>query len=414
MPEAPKVPAEPLLVRPEPPSAPTVAAPEPTFNDIEVIDEAAAEQAVAVVQPKKQRWHWNWKKLNPKTWTKKQAIIISIIAVLVIAGGGSTAYALLHTSKKPVAQAVAVKPKVAPKPIVITSPLTGAVVPADQAKWPVTGIMVENSPDARPQSGLDKAGVVFEAVAEGGITRFLALYQEGNPDYVGPIRSARPYYVNWLLGFNASLAHVGGSPEALGNIKSQNVRDLDQFANGSSYTRISSRAAPHNVYTSLQRLRDLEASKGYSTSSFTSWPRKKDAPVKQPTASSIDFSISSSLYNAHYDYNAASNSYERSEGGKPHMVIDSAGNQTQINPKVVISLVMAQSLEADGSHTVYNTFGSGTADIFQDGTVTTGSWHKADATSQFSFTDSTGKTIALNAGQTWLSVVGSSSSVSYK
>jgi hypothetical protein len=304
------------------------------------------------------------------------------------------------------------------KPKTVASRLTGLQVTPEQSQLPVTGVMIENSIDARPQSGLDQAGVVYEAIAEGGVTRFLALFEDNQPDYIGPIRSARPYYIRWLLPFDASYAHVGGSPDALSDIQSLGVKDLNQFYNGGYYQRISSRDAPHNVYTSVGQLISLEKTKGYSTSNFTGFPRKTEAPSKTPNATSIDFTISGPTYSAHYDYNAATNSYNRSEAGAAHMVVDKAGAQTLLSPKVVIALVMPQSngaLDASGAYyTVYDTIGSGQLYIFQDGIVTTGTWNKADDKSQFNFTDSAGKPIALNPGQTWLSVVGLAGDVNYK
>jgi len=347
---------------------------------------------------------------------RKRDLVVLGIAVLVIFGIAGGAWALLGHSAKPAPVAV-VKPVpkkvVAPK--IITSNLTGLPVSdASVNQRPVTGVMIENSPDARPQSGLNQAGVVFEAIAEGGITRFLALYQDTQPDYIGPVRSARPYYVQWAMGFDAGYAHVGGSPEALTNIKDWGVRDLDQFYNSGAYQRISSRYAPHNVYTSTAQLNQLEASKGYTTSNFTGFARKKDAPSKTPNAGTIDMNISGYYYNTHYDYDAASNSYKRSEGSAPHMELNKDGSQTQIQPKVVIAMVMQYGLEADDHHSQYNVIGNGQAFIFQDGTVTTGSWSKSDAKSQLTFADASGKPIALNAGQTWLTALSDANQVSYK
>jgi len=268
--------------------------------------------------------------------------------------------------------------------------------------------MIENSLDARPQAGLGQAGVVFEAIAEGGITRFLALFQDTAPSDVGPIRSARPYYVQWAMGFDPGYAHVGGSPEALQDIKAWGVHDLDQFANGGSYHRVSSRAAPHNVYTAISTLNQLEASKGLTTSTFTGFARKKDAPAKVPTAKTINLNISGPSYNVHYDYDATTNSYARSEGGAPHI---DANTNAQIRPKVVVALVMPYGLEADDHHSSYGTIGSGAAYYFQDGTVTTGQWAKSDNASQFVFTDSAGQPMKFNAGQTWLTALGTPGAV---
>lgn len=330
-----------------------------------------------------------------KEWLVAAGAILLLLLIGIL-------IAMHHSKKPPVVHLI--KPIV--KPIVsktVASTLSGLQVDPSVNTRPVTAVMIENSTDARPQSGLSQAEVVFEAIAEGGITRFLALFQDTAPADVGPIRSARPYYIQWELGFDGAYAHVGGSPEALTDIKTWNVRDLDQFANGGSYHRIASRAAPHNVYTSIAVLNQLEAAKGYTSSTFTGFARKKEAPSKQPSARTIDIAISGPLYNVHYDYVAATNSYNRSEGGAPH--IDANGN-TQISPKVVVVLVMPYGLETDDHHSQYSTIGSGQAYIFEDGTAIGGTWAKASSTSQFVFTDTAGKKVSLNPGQTWLTAVG--------
>ncbi|HEX8182116.1 MAG TPA: DUF3048 domain-containing protein [Candidatus Saccharimonadales bacterium] len=362
--------------------------------------------------------------------SKKKILLASVVALLLI--GGSSGYALTRDQPapaKPVAKAkVVVKP--APKPI--TSPLTGMPVIPSQQTLPVIGVMVENSPNARPQSGLKDAGVVYEAIAEAGITRFLALFQESHPGNVGPIRSARPYYLDWALAFDASYAHVGGSPDALQRIKDLGVRDLDQFFNPAAYRRITTRFAPHNVYTSIDDLTNLSKAKGYETSTFTGFARKAEQPYKPaastttpPTpsapskpaaeartaANTIDLGISGPYYNAQYAYDAATNSYKRNMAGTPHMDADS---NTQLAPKVVIALAMQYGLMADGYHSAYTTQGSGKMYVFQDGTVTTGTWTKGDPKSQFEFKDDAGKVIALNPGQTWLSVVSDAAKVTYR
>ncbi len=247
-------------------------------------------------------------------------------------------------------------------------------------------------------------------MAEGGISRFLALFQDTQPSSIGPIRSARPYYVSWDLGFDAPYSHVGGSPEALTDITNWGVKDLNQFYNGNYYQRITSRYAPHNVYTSIARLNQLEASDGFGKSNFTSWPRKPDGPLKIPTAKTINFTLSSADYNVNYIYNPTANDYLRSEGGAPQI---DANTNSQISPKVVIAIIVPYALESDGYHLVYQTIGSGTAYIFQDGGVTIGQWSKANNNSQILFTDNSGQNIKLNAGQTWITALGDSNSVSY-
>lgn len=345
--------------------------------------------------------------------TRKQWIIVAAVAVVILAGAVTAA--LLLTRKKPAPPVVHQAPvKVVPKPVVkpITSPLSGLAVTPAQQKLPVIGVMIENSPDARPQSGLDQAGVVFEAIAEGGITRFLALYQETSPEVVGPIRSSRPYYLDWEMAFNAAYAHVGGSPDALARIKAIGVRDLDQFYNSPAYHRVSWRFAPHNMYSSLDALRNLAISKGYTTSTFTPLPRKdKEEPASTPAATSINIAMSGAEYNDHYDYNPATNSYNRSEGGQKH--IDNE-TKAQLSPKVVIALAMPYSLMADGYHSEYQTIGSGSMLVFQDGNVIQGTWSKGQPSEQFVFKDAAGKPIQLDPGQTWITVVKSIGDVTYQ
>ena len=382
-------------------------------------DEVAAEQTLentpetigptaAAEEPPKATTGWRQKLALHWPPGKKEWLVVAGVVVLLMGVAG--ALVLTHHPKKPVVHYI--KPIAKPIPSkTVASNLTGLQVDPSVNARPVTAVMIENSTDARPQSGLSQAGVVFEAIAEGGITRFLTLFQDTAPADVGPIRSARPYYIQWELGFDAAYAHVGGSPEALTDIKAWSVRDLDQFANGGSYHRIATRAAPHNVYTSIATLNQLEAAKGYTSSTYTGFARKKkEAPLKLPTAKTIDLAISGPLYNAHYDYVAATNSYNRSEGGAAH--IDANGS-AQISPKVVIALVMPYGLEADDHHSQYTTIGSGQAFIFQDGGLVTGQWTKASSTSQFVFTDAAGKSIPLNPGQTWLTALGNATSVHY-
>ena len=377
-------------------------------------DEVAADQPVDIAPvsvdiPEKPAGSSSWKEKLALHWPPGRKEYITAAVLLLFVGGGIVGYKLTH--KAPVVATLKPIPKVTPKTKTVPSTLTGLSVDPSVNQRTVTGVMIENSRDARPQSGLGQAGVVFEAIAEGGITRFLALYQDTAPESVGPIRSARPYYIQWNLGFDAAYAHVGGSPEALANIKAWNVRDLDQFANGGSYQRISSRPAPHNVYTSIAALNQLEVAKGYTTSTYTGFARKpKEAPAKQPSAKAIDIAISGPLYAVHYDYIAGTNSYNRSMASAPH-VEGSSG--VPISPKVVIALVMPYGTAADGHHSEYNTIGNGPAFVFQDGNVTLGQWSKLSNTAQFTFTDGTGKPLKLNAGQTWLTAVGGAGNVTY-
>ena len=351
-------------------------------------------------------------RLHPHWPPTRKELALGLLLFVIIAGA-SGAFFALQKSPPPVKSAPVAIKKIVPKPIqptTVASNLSGLQVnPALNAK-PVTGVMIENSEFARPQSGLSQASVVYEAIAEGGITRFLTLFQDTNPTDVGPIRSVRPYYLQWAMGFDAPLAHVGGSPEALNDIQAWGARDLDQFFNSGAYHRISSRDAPHNVYTALDTLTQLAIAKGYTSSTFAPWVRKPEAVNKQvaATAKTIDMTLSGPIYNVHYDYDVVSNSYKRSQAGAPH--IDANGS-VQISPKVVIGLIVPYALQADGKHSDYGTIGSGQAYIFQDGTVTLGQWTKADSKTNMSFQDAAGQPLPLNPGQTWLTALTAASKI---
>lgn len=342
----------------------------------------------------KKKW---WQHLS-----RKQYILIAAIGLIL--GSGIASYFIFFNKKPAPAPVAKVEepPKVEPpKPTTEPSRLTGIIIPIETNKLPVTGIMIENSPDARPQSGLTEADLVLEAIAEGGITRFLTLYLESQPDYIGPVRSVRPYYLDFLVPFDAPIVHAGGSGQALAEIRNQGIKDIDHGANAGIFERVSSRFAPHNLYTSRAKILEVQNARGYTTSTFISWPRKdKETPLATPTATGIDFALSAPLYNPHYDYDQATNSYKRSMSGRPH-VDERTG--AQIAPKVVVAIVT--SWGQNGVYSVYGMTGTGTVMVFQDGGIYEGIWEKPDRKSPYTFKLADGSPLKLNPGRTWVTLV---------
>lgn len=343
-----------------------------------------------------------WTKLHG--WIQKHPTATYAIAGagLIIVAGLVTVAVLYQRPVEVVAPTVKKAIKAAPA-VKYYSPLTGSEVSNDAAtKQAVTAIMLENSVDARPQSGLKQAGVVYEAIAEGGITRFLTLHQQDKPQLIGPVRSLRMYYVDWLAPYNASVAHVGGSAAALAEIRNGNYRDIDQFFNAGTYWRASDRYAPHNVYTSFEKLDALNAAKGYATSDFTGFSRVDGKTSAAPDATSIAINFSGPLYNTTYAYDAASNTYSRSQGSAPHMDREDG----QISPSVVVALhVDMRLVMQDGNREDIATTGSGEATIFQNGTAQNVTWHKDSRAGQLHFTASDGEPVSLVRGQTWIAAV---------
>jgi hypothetical protein len=374
---------------------------------------ASAEMAAQhqpVTKPRGSGHHW----FNLPWPPSKQEIILISLVVAMAAFGVIGFLKLRGGPETPVVAAKTEKVQsVAAKPTTVPSTLSGLPVADEINQRPVVGVMIENSAAARPQSGLSEAGVVFEAIAEGGITRFLALFQDQQPTNIGPVRSARPYYVQWNQGFQAAYAHVGGSADALQNIKDWGVQDINQFSTPGPFRRESSRAAPHNMYSNVAELANVATQKGFK-SDFKGFERKTAEPSKQPTARNISVGISSAIYNSNYVYDQASNTYLRSEGGAPQT---DANTGKQLAPNVVVTMVVPMTpggkTSQGGSYSNYNVIGTGPVQIFQDGVVIAGNWNKADTNAPLSFTDSSGKALKLNPGQTWITAVSSAAKVTY-
>lgn len=352
-------------------------------------------------KPKFLAFHWSL--------SKRATILCAAIAVLLI--GGATTAAYLAQPRGQGSKSKSTATYTPPKVTTVASNLSGLQVDTSINQRPVIGVMIENSTDARPQSGLDQASIVFEAIAEGGITRFHALFQDNTPDYIGPVRSARPYYVQWCMSFDCALVHAGGSPEALQNIRSWGTKDIDD--NTTTNWRVDSRYAPHNLYTSMPKILEYAGSRGYGAATYTTLARKKDAPSKTPNAASVDINISSALFNSHYDYDAASNSYKRNQAGAAHMVTDKAGAEKQLQPKTVVAMVMSYGVASD-KHSQYGTIGSGEAYVFQDGVMTKGTWRKDDIKSALTLTNEADQPLTLNAGQTWFVALSGSDRLTYR
>lgn len=356
-----------------------------------------------------------------KPWSKKKKGIVigSIIGGVVLICGAIAAW-FLFFQPAPIVD-IAEKE---PEPVRYYSPLTGIETTEENSKLPVTAVIIENSPEARPQSGLAGNNVVFEAVAEAGITRFNVLFQEDRPTLLGPVRSLRSYYLEWATGFDAAQAHVGGSGDALSMIRSGGYTlDMDEVIQGFPIWRVNDRYAPHNAYTDAQTTLEYMTERNKTTSEFTAWQRQEGAQIKPPEAevsadndeseqiidtniyaNSINFPVSTGLFAVSYEYNAETNSYDRYQGGAAH----NDREKGQISPDVVIAIMVNQYTKSDGLHTEVTTISSGVAYIFQNGIMEQGTWRKNSAHDNIEFITNEGENIALNRGQTWITAIANS------
>jgi hypothetical protein len=281
------------------------------------------------------------------------------------------------------------------------APLTGVSVAADSPALhrPAIFVKIENAPAARPQSGLDKADVVYEAVAEGGITRFAAIFQSQDPGRVGPVRSVRPQDADLAAPLHGLAAFSGGLSAFVAplNEVAQNL-SADRIGEGPPYLRISDRRAPHNLYLDVAGL----------------WP-KADADHKDPPpplfsygslpagatpATSVTVRMSAPVA-VTWSWDGAA--WRRSQDGQPFTVTGSG----RIGPPNVlvqfVSLARTQYVDPAGTPVpAADLVGSGSAVLFRDGREITGTWSKPDRATPTAFTAADGAPMLLSPGQTWV------------
>ena len=325
----------------------------------------------------------------------------------------------------------------------VEGPINGVLYTKSQAEIFMNrrplAIMVNNHVDARPQFGLSEADLIYEAVAEGGITRFLAFYHAQDAEKVGPVRSARIYYEDWAAEFNAWYAHWGGAymddndkanqnnldypftchPEADSYVKMNQIGlpSLDQMWLGNTaYWRDNARgvASEHTGFTSTQKLLN-EATSRYPEEGwqnfepFQTWLFKDDSPLQGdlgggPESFGIYFWEGYADYDVSWEYDPKTNEYVRYQGGEKQ--IDAANNQ-ELRAKNVIVQFTDQSFFGDKKgHLKYETVGTGKAQIFLDGKVIEAEWVKPAIRERTRYFEvATENEIEFNRGQIWVEIV---------
>ncbi len=299
-------------------------------------------------------------------------------------------------------------------------PLSGLSVLSNLSTLPrVYAVMVDNSVDAWPVSGVDSAFLVIEAPVEAAIPRLEAFFSsDASVGKIGPVRSARPYFVEWTSEFDALYVHVGGSNAALDLISSTGAFDLNEFYNAVSFWRSSDRSAPHNAYTSTDLLAAAVAraeERGRAPDALYGVWKFKDADVVGQVGqegqeyANVSVRFNSDLYLAEWTFEAATGTYLRSQGGRAAKVSDG----TRISASNVAVVVTDVSiLDAVGRRKI-RTIGEGKAWVFQDGKKIDAIWKKPSASERLAFYDAEGNELPMNAGNTWIEVVSEESDVTF-
>jgi len=267
--------------------------------------------------------------IRPRHGRVKAAAALLLAAGLLLGGCGSPASvqptSAPTSAPAPESPSPEPSPSAPPEPAGPGAPLTGLPL-ADGAALTERpyAVMVNNFSAARPQSGLTHADMLWEVLAEGGITRLIAVFQSdaGYKGAVGPVRSIRPYLIEIGESFHGVLTHAGASTDAYDILQHQGKPYLDEISNaGGYYWRDKTRKAPHNLYTDLEKITKIAGRKGYLKSAggpsytFSSSPAVDAA---SPAATFVELKFQLQNYKVSYEYDAGSATYKRFIDGKPH------------------------------------------------------------------------------------------------
>lgn len=290
------------------------------------------------------------------------------------------------------------------------SPYTGEEVKKEVLNNIAVLAIVENSVSARPQSGLNAADIIYETMAEGGTPRFIALFQKENAKKIGPIRSARPYFLDIAKEYNLPFAHCGGSQEALTEIKNEKLMSMNEMLNSSTYWRDAIRKAPHNLYTSTEKLRTLVKTKKFSYSPTVKLKFDKSYWDNDKFAKTSNVLLKmNKLYNTSYTYK--NGLYLKSMDGKTSL--NNEDNLPLTFKNIVIQITSIKK-QTDGVHLNIQLVGTGDGYVISNGKFVKMHWSKKDSTSQTILTDEKGNTLPLNPGKTWWNIVDKSTVIDIK
>lgn len=279
--------------------------------------------------------------------------------------------------------------------------IDGARVEPEMASGTLFAVMIDNAPEAQPPAGLEQAPLVVEAPAEGGLSRLLAFFLTGQiVDAIGPVRSARSYFIDFARMFDALYLHVGGSPEALMQLK-RSTWDVDEYSNGKYFWRSDKRERPHNVFTSSENMRRLALKKNATDAYQPLWFFGDDVPPEKRGAGSV-MDINYGVTTVEWRYNKDRNLYERSMYGAAHATVDK--NQLKAANVVVVTNPL-RVIDAEGRLEI-KIVGSGKVLFLQNGNSLEGTWQRLSPNSALKFFDTKGNEMRLARGTIWIEVVG--------
>jgi len=299
-------------------------------------------------------------------------------------------------------------------------------------RYPIA-VMIDDSPGARQQAGLSFASIVWQAPAEGGIPRYMAIFQSGTPPQIGPVRSARLYFVRWAAEWKAVYLHAGGPPPLRNFLAGRQKLVLD--VNGRATTRVRFRTAPHNLYTDGKRIRKFAEQGKHATTERLAYDPAEPGRLQPFADGALEadrgpnhgtLRVSYTSETVSYAYDRASNTWLRSVDGRPqHDALATAnpgngkiGTGPRIVPTTVVVMVVPirRSKAIEGAalgRLEADSLGTNTAWVLANGRITKGTWHKKDPSDRTRFFDAKGHEIVFPRGQIFVQVVPKASAAKF-
>ncbi len=340
-------------------------------------------------------------------------VIIGVVAFFWLRGTGDEVVEV--SSPWPVADAERIVPQPEAPP---SWPLTG--LPAPTAEAPanlrVVSVKIENSPAARPQSGIQSADIVYESITEGGITRFNCIFHSTNPvEMIGPVRSARLSDTHVVPQYAPLFVFSGASGSVNSAVRRAGLENLSQDVGVSyGYKRVSFKSAPHNLFLDLAKIREEGERRGYSaTQEWRALSFDRSAPASATvTKVTIPFSQANT---AQWTYDPAKDAYLRVNNGKVHTDALTEAQITATNVVVMWARTVAQSKRDVTGSTTYDIelTGSGRATVFRNGQKLDGTWETTGATPPM-FKAEDGTQVRLSPGNTWFEVVPTNVNITFE
>ncbi|WP_410099957.1 DUF3048 domain-containing protein [Streptomyces sp. PAL114] len=263
---------------------------------------------------------------------------------------------------------------------------------------PVLAVKIDNAPEARPQTGLDEADVVYVEQVEGGLSRLMAVYATQLPESVGPVRSARESDLELLRQFDQPLlAFSGAQGKLLPLIDRAPLTPVEPGSEDDVFTRDSARAAPHNLYVRPHRLLDDAPGEAALTTGFRYGP----APAGGTPEDEVTVRFPAARFT--FTWSDADRAWKVAMDGTP--ATDGDGDRLTASTVVVQDVTVRSSGFRDflGNNTPYTeTVGSGKATVLRDGRTYPAVWNRATAEDGTSFTTGDGEPLNFASGPVWV------------